>query len=115
GRDSGGGGGGGRPGGNTHKPWRGAAGGGQGGSPEIAAGRRRRRAAPLDARGIRRRHRPRGDQVVGDRQDIRRQGGVASRFRLCTGEPAKEAAVSAGALSPCGEGVGGGVTELSVC
>ena len=44
--------------------------------PQVAAGTGRRRAACVDARGIRRRHRPRGDQVVGDRQDIGREGTV---------------------------------------
>ena len=49
---------------------------------------RRRRAAAVDARGIRHRHRPRGDQVVGDRQEVRRQGEVSDIRRVicrCTG------------------------------
>jgi tripartite-type tricarboxylate transporter receptor subunit TctC len=35
-----------------------------------------RRAAPVDPRGICRRHRSRRDQMVGNRAEIRRQGGV---------------------------------------
>ena len=42
-----------------------------------AHGQGRNRAAALDARGIRRRHRPRGDQVVGGREEVGRQGGVS--------------------------------------
>ena len=37
---------------------------------------RRRRAVPQHARAIRRRHRPRGDQVVGDRASVGSEGGV---------------------------------------
>ena len=44
---------------------------------EIAPGRRWRRAAGVDTRGIRRRHRPRGDEVVGDRQGLGREGGLS--------------------------------------
>jgi tripartite-type tricarboxylate transporter receptor subunit TctC len=39
-------------------------------------GRRRHRAPALDAGGIRRRHRPRGEEMVGHREAIRCQGGV---------------------------------------
>ena len=40
---------------------------------------RRRRAAAGDAGRLRRRHRPRGDQVVEDREAVGREGGVRSR------------------------------------
>ena len=58
---------------------RGVARGARGARHQGAHGDRRHRAAALDAGGIRRRHRSRGDQVVGGGAEIGRQGGVIAR------------------------------------